>query len=434
MRQLRAREAWPRGQIAEYQLAKLNRLWKHAVCHVPYYRDLGREHGLPEQFRSLAEFRESMPLLPKAEVRRRPRHFLSERARPGCWRRTSGSTGTPMSLYADAASHREMLHAKYGLYDAWGIDILDQTVYVWANPEFMTGGWRGAPLRAQLAVIDTIRGRRRLSAYHLDRTSLARCLDQIERFRPQALYGFSNAIFMLAQQARQRGFSSPGLKAVIMTSEPATPRMRAVVEESFGTPAVIEYGATECQLIAGQYPDDTLRVREDLALLEALPRPPHGYELVLTVLTNPSFPLLRYQIADLTDGPLEYPEQGLAVLRGGIVGRRDDLLQTAGGGRLHASAIDAVFEHRFTGSAIGRFRAHQDRSGALDVQIEVDQRTTLDFNLDDLRDTIGKLLEGYPVYIRLTDRLEAAATTKHRAVTSELTSRGLLVETGFAAS
>jgi phenylacetate-CoA ligase len=434
MPRLRAREAWRRQQIEEYQLAKLNCLWKHAVCHVPYYRDLARTYGLSEQFRSLAEFRESVPLLPKGVVRRRPHHFLSERARPGCWRRTSGSTGTPMSLYADAASHREMLHAKYRLYDARGIDILDRTVYLWGNPDLMTGGWRGARSRAQLAVIDNIRGRRRMSAYHLDRTSLARCLDRIERFRPQVLYGFSNAIFMLAQQARQSGFSSPGLKAVIMTSEPVTPRMRAAVEESFGTAAVIEYGATECELIAGQYPDETLRIREDLALLEALPCRPHGYELVVTVLTNPSFPLLRYRIADLTDGPLEYPEQGFAVLRGGIVGRRDDLLQTAGAGHVHASAIDAVFEERFIGSAIRRFRAHQDRSGALDVQIEVDQDKTLDVNLDDLRDTIATLLEGYPVYIRLTDHVEAAANTKHRPVTSELTSRGFLTETGFASS
>ena len=417
---LAERELWSRGQIETYQLNELNRLWQHATRHVPYYRSLCAEQPLPEQFANLAEFRRSVPLLPKSVVRQDPQQFLSEAAQSGFWERTSGSTGTPMSLYHDVAGHRTMQHAKYRLYDAWGIDILDRSAYLWGRADLVLPGLRGTLSRLRLGIRDTLRSRKRCSAFHLDKESLRICLQELTKFQPRALYGFSNAIFLLAQQASEQGFSGSWLKAVIMTSEPATPRMQAKVAATFQAPVVVEYGATECELIAGSYPDGTVRVREDLVILETLPNATGGFELVITVLANGSFPLLRYQIGDITDSPLEIPEQGFAILRGGIAGRRDDLLQTCGGGYLHASAIDAVFEHVFDSQAIRRYRVHQDRTGSIDMQIEIDPTRKLDIDLENLRLAISNLVEGYPVVIRLTTNLQRSLSAKHRAVTSDL--------------
>src|SRR5687768_598357 len=76
-------EQWSRAQIEDFQLTEVNRLWRHGICHVPYYRNLRNEHRLPERFASLAEFRQSVPLLPKSVVRQAPDQFLSEVAQPG---------------------------------------------------------------------------------------------------------------------------------------------------------------------------------------------------------------------------------------------------------------------------------------------------------------------------------------------------------------
>ena len=89
-------------------LDRLNAVWQGAIAHVPYYRHLAAEQDLPPRFSSLAEFRSAVPVLPKSAVRAQPRAFLSERAHRGRWERTSGSTGTPMSIYWANDAHREM--------------------------------------------------------------------------------------------------------------------------------------------------------------------------------------------------------------------------------------------------------------------------------------------------------------------------------------
>src|SRR5688572_19621313 len=157
VRRLAEREQWSRGEIESYQLIELNQLWQHATKHVPYYRNLRAGLDLPEQFVSLDEFRQCVPLLPKSVVRQAPQQFLSAATRRGCWERTSGSTGMPMSLYHDVAGHRAMQHAKYRLYNAWGIDILDRSAYLWSRADFVVPGLRGLLSKWQLGIVDTLR-------------------------------------------------------------------------------------------------------------------------------------------------------------------------------------------------------------------------------------------------------------------------------------
>ena len=49
--------------------------------------------------------------------------------------------------------------------------------------------------------------------------------------------------------------------------------------------------------------------------VETLPRDDARFDIVLTVLANPSFPLIRYSIGDITDAPLEIPARGRAILK-----------------------------------------------------------------------------------------------------------------------
>src|SRR5437660_1239299 len=77
---LQARENWPRTDIEAWQLDRLNAVWQHAVVHVPHYRQLAREVGLPPRFASLDDYRASVPVLPKLLVQTQPKAFLSETA------------------------------------------------------------------------------------------------------------------------------------------------------------------------------------------------------------------------------------------------------------------------------------------------------------------------------------------------------------------
>src|SRR5205807_1956469 len=146
---------------------------------------------------------------------------------------------------------------------------------------------------------------------------------RLARFRPALLYAYSTAADLLAKEAEASGFRCPSLKLVALTSEFVFPRTIATIERALGVPAVSEYGSVECGLLAGEGRDRALRAREDHVLLETLPRDDGRYDIVVTVLNNPSFPLLRYALGDVSDAPLDVPARGFARLKN-IAGRDND--------------------------------------------------------------------------------------------------------------
>lgn len=414
--ELAARENWPRAQIAAWQLDRLNTLWRHAIMHVPHYRRLAFEASLPQSFRSLDEFCTSMPVLSKQAVRDQPASFLSEQPEKGFWTRTGGSTGTPMSAFWSIAAHHEMLRGKYRFQAMWGLDIFDPTAYLWGHSASFKPGLAGLISRLRQPLEDRLRHRLRLSAYTLGPETLRDYLRRLHRFRPKMLYGYSRALAMLAREAELTGFCPENLKLIVLTGEPAFPFIVETIERVFGVPAVVEYGAVECGFIAGECPDRTLRVREDAIFLETQARVDGRQDILVTVLNNPSFPLIRYAIADVTDAPLERPDHGFARLRN-IAGRNNDLVVSRSGEFLHSARFDALF--KYEAKTIRRFRLRQHADGAIAVTLELnDPKAALD--TADLGRRISDLVGGYPVSVEIADSIPQTPAGKHRLVVSDL--------------
>ena len=94
---LAANEQLSRHDLQALQLRRVNEIWRHASAHVPYYRQLATKAQLPLSFNSLAEFHAAVPVLAKSRVKEDKDLFQSERPQSGSWKRTGGSTGTPMT-------------------------------------------------------------------------------------------------------------------------------------------------------------------------------------------------------------------------------------------------------------------------------------------------------------------------------------------------
>lgn len=414
---LESREHWSRTEIETFQLERLNQVWQHATAHVPYYRRLAGDHGLPPHFSSLAEFTARVPVLPKRVVRDQPRDFFSEQASPGFWDRTSGSTGTPLRVYWSHQAHAEVLRRKYRFQASWGLDILAPCVFLWGRGHAFDPGLSGLVARVGQAVKDKLRNRLRLSAYDLGHDQLRDHLRQMASFRPAWVYGFSQAVHLLALEAEAAAFSFPTLKCVVLTSETASPRVIAEVERGFGVPSSMEYGSVECGLIASKGRDRLVRVSEDTVLMETAPRSDGRYEILVTVLNNPSFPLLRYSIGDSCDAPLDHPEQGFAILRGGLVGRSNGLIVSRSGRPIHGTRFEAIFEYELT--TVRRFRLHQKPDGGLSLDVELeDPKAPLDKT--QLERKLQDLTEGYPVRLNVVETIPLSAAGKHNPITSDL--------------
>ncbi len=201
------------------------------------------------------------------------------------------------------------------------------------------------------------------------------------------------------------------------------------IEKTFGVPAAVEYGSIDCGFIAAEWPDRALRVREDVVFVETLPREDDKYEIVVSVLNNPSFPLLRYEIGDLTDTPLKCPDYGFAILNN-VAGRNNDFIMTRSGVRLHSARFDALMKYH--SPAIRGFQIRQDASGSLTVLLELQARcVAADVNPADLQRKIQELVEGYLVKIEIVAAIPQTLAGKHKIIISHL-AEALMLD-GFAA-
>lgn len=414
------REYWSRDSIEQLQLERINSLWEHAVANVPYYRRLSQAQSFPARFGDLSEFSSLVPVLPKSKVRSHKDDFLSERCEAGKWRYTGGSTGVPTMVYRSHESHRAMLRSRYRFYQMWDVDIFDRWVFLWGHAASFAPGWKGYKSRLAQPVADWLRRRIRLSAYNLGHDDLRRYMDRIASFKPAAIYAYSTAGHLLAVEAEQTGFECDSLKIVNLTSEPVLNHIVRSVERTLKVPAIAEYGSVECGFLAGEWPDRTLRVREDEVYLESLPRDDGRYDIVVTVLGNQSFPLLRYKIDDVTDAPIVYPDHGFAILHN-VAGRNIDLIQTRSGGQLHGIIFEDVLEKY---SAFRRWRVHQDATGSLSVLIE-NLRDVEPQVLTRLEHKLEELVEGYQVDVQLVDALPPTPAGKHRAIVSDLAAKAV---------
>jgi phenylacetate-coenzyme A ligase PaaK-like adenylate-forming protein len=318
-----------------------------------------------------------------------------------------------------------MLRCKYRFLAMWGVDILDRMAYLWGRSACFQPGLPGLWARLRTPVHDWLRNRLRLPAYHLGTQELQRYLRRLAAFGPVSLYAYTSAGFLLAQEAEARGVRLDSLRAIILSAEPVYPEVARTVERAFGVPALIEYGSVESGMMAAQWPDRTLRVREDCLLLETSPRGDGRFDILLTVLNNPSFPLVRYAIGDSTDAPLHIPPSGFAIL-GSLVGRRNDLIVTRAGRVLHPILFDEIFSRH---AAVRGWHIRQHADGGLSIQVEL---KTPDTALDRaaLARRVQDLVDGYPVQLDVFKELSRTAAGKHRWIQSDLADLGRPSSTG----
>lgn len=412
-------ESWSRQQIADFHLDAINALWKHAIDSVPYYQRLSDELRLPDRFEDLDHFHDAVPSLSKDKVRQDPMLFRSQATEDGFWCRTGGSTGEPLKVFWGTEANREMLRTKYRAFQMWGIDYLDRIAFLWGHSTWFQPGLKGRLARLRQPAEDYLRNRLRLSAYHVGQSHLSGYLQRLHRFRPVALYGYPTAIRLLADQARRESFSLDSLRLIIATGEPIDNATVEYIQDTFNAPTIVEYGSVDCGHLAHEWPDRTIRVREDFVHLETVEREQSRHSIVVTPLHNFAFPLIRFDMEDVSSRMLAFPEQGFAKLHD-VMGRSNDFLLTSSDDVLHSARLDAMFKYQC--QSIRRFRVHQQEAGNVDVFVELDQPVP---NTEQNIEKIVFDLVGFPVRAKVVDEIELTQAGKHRILVSDFARRKL---------
>lgn len=329
-----------KAREAEVATGALQRVLNAALAHVPYYRERAHRYRYdPAEPSSWLR----VPLLPKEEVRAHQESVLSDRADRNrlMSQLTSGSTGVPLRIYRSAWENaaQAALLGHYRRKACPGLDESRMAEYIVMKEN---GRLESTPSGPKLL----------LSVYALEEEQVAEQFEMLNEYRPVFLQGYASALARMAQFILDRhpGHHWPELGMVENRSEHLTPEQREYMRRAFGVPVRNMYATREFWLVAYDCACDQLHLVPENACVEILDddeqpaRPGEPGEVIITGLTNLTFPLIRYRVGDVgmwapEPCPCGNPNLVLKILHGRT---REKVLTPTG--ELNPAAVREMFE------------------------------------------------------------------------------------------
>lgn len=420
---------WIANELASFYGARMDRLRYGEETEILVAQALERDYWSPKQWQDYqtAETEELLrfarrcpgyanapanwqdwPILEKEQLRRNPQRYLVPDwpKRDLVVEHTSGSTGTPLTLFRPKEAFRRW----YALFEArirlWhGVNRQVR----WAN----VGG---------KAIVDPGRSRPPfwvwnrashqlvLSSYHLAPAHLPAYLQALQHYDIQVLWGYPSSIHALAL-AQKRIRQTHSLRVILTNAEPLYQHQRRDMEEAFRVPVRETYGLTEIVAGASECEQGSLHQWPDVGLTETLAEGDLSGEMLCTGFLNHAQPLVRYRCGDalsLESGTCSCGRTLPLLAR--IEGRCDDAILTADGRSI--GRLDTLIKDRFP---IMEAQFIQERVGALLFRYVPDEHFS-DADRDRLLKHFAQYLQGMTLELEPVSSLERGANGKVKGV------------------
>jgi len=350
------------AERAAAQLALLNASWERTADTVPYWAERVRTGELPRRFASLEELSRRVPVTDRATLQREGSRMESSERPPELARITGGSTAEPVQI-ASWRSEFDFTRFDMWIARAWyGLAPDARLFLLWGHSHLLGSGWRGWLNARRRELSDRLLGYRRFSAYDLGREALRRAGEEVVRFRPDYVIGYSVALdlFAAANADRRDALRAAGVRALLAAAEgfPA-PDSEQRLSDLFACPVGMEYGAVETGLVGHTHPDGGYRVFWRTYLVDAERVGTH-HRLRVTSLYPRRTPLVRYELGDEIDPGAGSPDLVPSVFRfDRVIGRCNDFVVLDDGFAAHSE----VFTHAVRAcSAIRSYQVVQEAS------------------------------------------------------------------------
>ena len=333
------------GEHYEVQRRKLQKLIRHAVAHVPYYRDLFREHHLTADDIQKPEDLAKLPLLSKQIIRENPEAFIATGVDTSACEKvtTGGSTGTPGLFYFD----EHMVGVRRAHWWRWntfaGVDLYRDLM------AYCGGGYKDYyPPDKYRGIVPPNARSIYFNASVMSEKVLDRYVHDLMAFKPHYFRGYASAAYIIARHMVSRGKTFK-LKAVLTSSDTLFPSYRTVIEQAFDCQVFDHYGqnediltANECAVHSGLHINVESCIPETVDASGEVVRGCMG-RLVSTHLENYSMPLIRYLTGDVGVLPekatrCECGRSQLKLLE--FCGRDDEIIVTPDGRQVGCGAMN----------------------------------------------------------------------------------------------
>lgn len=426
-----------RAEIEALQLERLATLLRLVVAHSPWHADRIGAAGIdPDADLTWEAFRR-LPTMTRADAREN-RDRIAWLGVPGgaSLYNTGGSSGQPLSFYFGRSRQASDAAGRIRARRWWGVDLGAREVYLWGAPVELSKTDRTKQLR------DRAFNQLLLNAFDMSPARMDTYLEEIQRFRPECIYGYASSVALLASHAagRSRRPSLPTLRAVCTTGEPLYPHQRELIASVFGVPVASEFGSRDIGFTAHETPAGQMLLLSEHIVLEALDpegRPVASGELgeaVLTGFCSEAQPFIRYRTGDMVRLGNETcgAGRGLHVIDE-VVGRSTDFVVRADGAIMHALAVIYVLR---AVEGIREFKVIQHEIERIEVQVVPGTGWSVDGTAEIERGLRARLGTDVLIETHLVDSIVPEASGKHRYVVSrvEVAALGVLRSAESSAS
>lgn len=291
-------------------------IFHKAYGHSSYYRELCKEVGVNsiEDIQHIEDI-VKLPILTKDMLKKHGKELLTRKEKGLIKNHTSGTTGTPLTVWQDWASvWREQ---------AYFVSYRKRCGYNYGEPMVSL---RGNLTKKEISLKIHISNTLYLSSYNINAQTAETYHQLIEKHQPKAIEGYPSSLYCLALVFKDKGLECH-IPVAFTSSETLFDYQRSLIEKVFHTQVYDHYGTTE----------RTIRLEESLDHHGYYEDPGYGIEeyhddyIISTSLINDVFPLIRYKTDDRV------------VLKPGIKKTKEGFIDYAGIERVDGRAMSVIY-------------------------------------------------------------------------------------------
>lgn len=421
---LRDSHLWERELIERHAFERMYRFFSDAKTNVQYYQeripDLGNVHSYGE----LREIIKKIPILERGDLVLNKEDMISSITGDNIfWNKSGGSTGNPVEFLQDQ-DYNNWSFANKILFLTWtGYVPGERHVKIWGAKR--DNSYDGSKIRQW--VHENIMGEKIFSCYETSTKIWKDYLHEIDGLRPSVIESYVEAIYECSCTMIREGIGCHKPNGIITSAGVLSQDMKKTIEKAWNCIVLNRYGSREVGDIACSCKkSDNLHVSELTHFVEIVGE--NGEECVegevgdilVTLITNNTMPIIRYRIGDRAAWSHEGCECGRNTKRlKSIAGRSNDYL--FGDGRKKVFGATTAM-HLIDG--IKQYQIVQDKTGKIIIKILPWENISEEAMSSQTKKAANKLKgflgEKTKVNVQIVDSLELGPTGKHRFIINNM--------------
>jgi len=395
-RSLTRSEWYPEERLREVQLKKMIRTLEYANSRVPYYMKIFKDIGFsPNDIKQLEDIR-MLPPLSRQDVIDHHKEMVDvscydsiqfadnsgrgagEPIRLARFRKhklvrntSSGSTGAPTIFYENGSITSSNWANEMRMRRWYGVNPgAKEMRMARISTEYM-------PKNRTLLMRKHFWNQMILPGINLSDADYKVCYEGLKKFRPKVLWGFTSALFGLAEHIQKNSKESPEHcpDLVITWAAPLYEHEKKMLMSVFGCPVTNIYGAREVGHIAAICPHGAFHINQESLFVETddVDGEYGGKdvgEILVTTLESTPMPFIRYRMGDV--GRVTSSDcscgRSLQVMKD-FLGRTGEIFITRDGRMISPNFWCRTFMNDRIAKAFKRFQVIYRRDGNISIKL-----------------------------------------------------------------